>query len=321
MQAIRVAQFGGTDRLDLSSTDIPQIQTDTQVLVEIRAAGVNPVDTYIRAGVYGRLPTLPYTPGIDGAGVVAAVGSAVTEFRVGDRVYGGWPITGTYAQFALYQQSWLYPLPDRISFEQGACIFVPYSTAYRALFQKGQAQAGDTVLIHGATGAVGLAAVQLAVAARLRVIGTGGTEAGRALVRGQGADLVLDHHSDTYLDEILAATEGRGVNLVLEMLANTNLGKDLPLLTMGGRVVVVGSRGPVEINPRDLISRDSSIAAVNLFATPAETLGEIQQALNSGLQEGALNPIVNQAAPLEAAATAHHGVLAPGALGNWVLVP
>lgn len=321
MQAIRVRQFGDPEVLELAAVDVPQLQAETQVLVDIRAAGVNPVDTYIRAGVYPRLPPLPYTPGLDGSGVVAAVGSAVTDLQVGDRVYGGWPITGTYAQFALYERPWLYPLPAQVSFEQGACIFVPYSTAYRALFQKGQAQAGETVLVHGATGAVGLAAVQLAVAAGLRVIGTGGSEAGRSSVKDQGANYVLDHRSPTYRDDILAITEGRGVNLVLEMLANVNLGHDLPLLAMGGRVVVVGSRGPVEINPRDLISRDSSIAAVNLFATPAETLHAIQQALNSGLREGNLNPIVGHATPLGTAAAAHRSVLAPGALGNRVLVP
>ncbi|QQE66499.1 quinone oxidoreductase [Leptolyngbya sp. BL0902] len=321
MKAIRVTQFGGPEVLEVQDIDVPQIQSATQVLVEIRAAGVNPVDTYIRSGTYARLPQRPYTPGSDGAGVVAAVGEAVRHIQVGDRVYGGWPITGTYAQFALYEADWIYPLPSKLSFEQGAGIFIPYSTAHRALFEKAQAQPGEWVLIHGATGAVGLAAVQLAHQAGLRIIGTGGTEAGRALLQAQGVEVVLNHHDPDCVAHILAATEGRGINVILEMLANVNLGKDLPLLAFGGRVVVIGNRGTVEINPRDLMAKESTITAVNLFSTPPETLHHIQAQLSPGLRDGTLLPIVAHTSPLAEAATVHRQILEPGALGNWVLIP
>ncbi len=321
MQAIRATQFGGPEVLTLQAADVPNLQSETQILVEIRAAGVNPVDTYIRAGTYGRLPPLPYTPGTDGAGIVVAVGESVRQVQVGDRVYGGWPITGTYAQFALYEEAWVYPLPSNLSFEQGAGIFIPYSTAHRALFEKAQAQPGETVLIHGATGAVGLAAVQLALQAGLRVIGTGSTQAGRALVQAQGAEIVLDHHSPNYRDHLLAATADRGVNVILEMLANVNLGHDLPLLAFGGRVVIIGSRGTVEINPRDIMAKESTLAAVNLFSTPPERLHHIQTQLSSGFRDGTLSPIVAQAHPLAEAAAVHGKILEPGALGNQVLIP
>lgn len=321
MQAIRATQFGGPEVLTLQAADVPNLQSETQILVEIRAAGVNPVDTYIRAGTYGRLPPLPYTPGTDGAGIVVAVGESVRQVQVGDRVYGGWPITGTYAQFALYEEAWVYPLPSNLSFEQGAGIFIPYSTAHRALFEKAQAQPGETVLIHGATGAVGLAAVQLALQAGLRVIGTGSTQAGRALVQAQGAEIVLDHHSPNYRDHLLAATADRGVNVILEMLANVNLGHDLPLLAFGGRVVIIGSRGTVEINPRDIMAKESTLAAVNLFSTPPERLHHIQTQLSPGFRDGTLSPIVAQAHPLAEAAAVHGKILEPGALGNQVLIP
>ncbi|MEY3298981.1 MAG: hypothetical protein RLZZ597_2241 [Cyanobacteriota bacterium] len=321
MQAIRATQFGGPEVLTLQAADVPNLQSETQILVEIRAAGVNPVDTYIRAGTYGRLPPLPYTPGTDGAGIVVAVGESVRQVQVGDRVYGGWPITGTYAQFALYEEAWVYPLPSNLSFEQGAGIFIPYSTAHRALFEKAQAQPGETVLIHGATGAVGLAAVQLALQAGLRVIGTGSTQAGRALVQAQGAEIVLDHHSPNYRDHLLAATADRGVNVILEMLANVNLGHDLPLLAFGGRVVIIGSRGTVEINPRDIMTKESTLAAVNLFSTPPERLHHIQTQLSPGFRDGTLSPIVAQAHPLAEAAAVHGKILEPGALGNQVLIP
>lgn len=321
MQAIRVSQFGDPEVLVLGSTDQPQLQSDHQVLVEIWAAGVNPVDTYIRAGTYGRLPPLPYTPGLDGSGRVVAVGSAVQRVQVGDRVYGGWPITGTYAPVALYEEAWVYPLPEWLSFEQGAGVFVPYSTAHRALFEKGQAQAGDTVLIHGATGSVGLAAVQLAVRAGLRVIGTGGTEAGRALVQAQGAAIVLDHADAHNRDQILAATEGQGVDLIVDMLANVNLGYDLALLAFGGRVVVIGSRGTVAINPRDIMAKESTLTAVNLFSTPPEVLHHIQGQIAPGLGDGTLCPVVAEVSPLARAADVHRRILIPGALGNRILVP
>ncbi|XGB43028.1 MAG: NADPH:quinone reductase [Nodosilinea sp. LVE1205-7] len=321
MQAIRVNNFGGPEVLHLETTPVPTLETDTQVLVEIRAVGVNPVDTYIRAGTYGRLPTLPYTPGVDGAGVVTAIGAAVTDLRVGDRVYGGWPLTGTYAQFALYDRPWVYPLASHLSFEQGACLFVPYSTAYRALFEKARAQPGDRVLIHGATGAVGLAAVQLALAAGLTVIGTGGSPAGRELVAQQGDVLVLDHHSPTYPTDLMRATAGEGVTIIVEMLANLNLSQDLTWLSPAGRVVVVGSRGEVTIDPRHILSRESWVTGVNLFSTPPETLHRIQKALYAGLINRSLCPILSHSLPLEAAAQAHQQVLSAGAQGNRVLLP
>jgi NADPH2:quinone reductase len=321
MKAIQVSQFGDPSVLCLENVDPPRLEHDHQVLVQIRAAGVNPVDTYIRAGTYARKPALPYTPGIDGAGQVIAVGAAVERFKVGDRVYGGWPVTGTYAEQALYDDQWLFPLPDALSFEQGASLFVPYSTAYRALFHKGMAQPGETILIHGATGAVGLAAVQLAVAAGMTVIGTGGSAPGRELALAQGASFMVNHHQDHYQDTILEVTAGRGVNVILEMLANKNLGTDLTLAAPGGRVVVIGSRGSVEINPRDIMGRETVVTGMSLFNTLPETMEQIQRYLQAGLKNGSLSPVVYQTLPLEAAPAAHTGVMANAAQGNWVLLP
>lgn len=292
-----------------------------QVLVQIQAAGVNPVDTYIRAGRYARQPTLPYTPGIDGAGTIARIGEGVTTVQVGDRVYGGWPLTGTYAEFALYEATQVYPLPEGVSAIAAAGLFVPYSTAYRALFHKAQAQPGDTLLIQGATGSVGLAATQLAIAAGLTVIGTGSTEAGRQQVRAQGAAHVLNHAEPGYLTTLMDITQGRGVDVILEMLANVNLGADLGCLARGGRIVVIGSRGAVTITPREIMARDAQVTGMTLFNTPPETLGRIQAALQAGLRSGTLHPVIRQELPLAEAAQAHEQVMAPGAAGKIVLIP
>lgn len=292
-----------------------------QLLVRVRAAGVNPVETYIRAGAYARKPTLPYIPGSDAGGEVVAVGEGVQSFRPGERVYLSGLSTGTYAELALVQESQGHPLPENVSFAQGAAMGVPYATACRALLQRAHALPGETVLVHGASGGVGIAAVQLAAAHGMTVIGTAGTERGREAVRREGASHVLDHHAPDYLEQLTALTGGRGVDVILEMLANVNLGNDLTVLATGGRVVVIGSRGPVEINPRDTMSRDAAILGMTLFNASPRDLASIHAGLVAGLRNGTLRPVIGAELPLAEAARAHEQVMAPGAHGKIVLVP
>jgi len=293
-----------------------------EVVVRVKAAGVNPVDTYIRTGGYAVKPSLPYTPGADGAGIVAAVGSGVSRVSEGARVYvAGTVTTGTYAEQVLCKDWQVHPLPERVSFAQGAAVNVPYATAYRALFNRARAQPGETLLVHGASGGVGVACVQIAHAAGLTVIGTAGTARGLDLVAKEGAHHTLNHRAPDYLEQVRSLTGGRGVDLIAEMLANVNLGKDLTVLAPGGRVVVIGSRGTVEINPRDTMARDAVIVGMTLLnATPAELAG-IHAALVAGLENGTLRPVVRQEIPLAEAARAHQLVMEPGAYGKIVLVP
>ncbi len=323
MQAILVREFGGPEVMKIEQVPDP-IPGLGQVVVRIRAAGVNPVDTYIRTGGYARKPPLPYTPGSDGAGSVETVGADVKRFKRGDRVYvirAADPSGGTYAEQVLCRETDAYPLPDHVSFEQGAAVNVPYATAYRALFDRAKALPGETVLIHGATGGVGIAAVQLAVAHGCVVIGTGGTDRGRQLVQENGGKHVLDHKSSGYLDELMKLTGGRGVNVIIEMLANVNLGKDLTLLAPGGRVVVVGSRGPVEINPRDTMGREASILGMSLWAAGEEPVHRAHAAIVAGLNNRTLRPVVGRQMPLADAPKAHEAVINEAAFGKIVLIP
>jgi len=321
MKAIRVGQHGGPEVMRIEELPDPRPGAG-QVVVRVKAAGVNRADTYIRAGAYPRLPELPYTPGMDAAGVVEAAGAGVTRVRAGERVYmGGSLFCGTYAELALCAEAQVHPLPERLSFSQGAAVAVPYATAYRALFQRAGARAGETVLVHGASGGVGTAALQIARAAGLSVIGTAGSDKGRELARREGAHQVLDHCAPGYLDQVVALTGGRGADVILEMLANVNLGRDLKVLAPGGRVVVIGSRGTVEIDPRDTMGRDASILGMILpNATPAEA-ASIHAALGAGLQNGTLRPVVGRELPLAEAARAHALILEPGAYGKIVLIP
>jgi NADPH:quinone reductase len=320
MKAIVVKGFGGPEVMKLEEVPRPS-PGPGQVLVRVMAAGVNPADTYARSGNYARMPDLPYTPGTDGAGLVESVGTGVARVKPGERVYLARSVSGTYAQYALALESQVYPLPERISFPQGAGVFVPYATAYRALTHFAHAHAGETLLVHGASGGVGLAGVQHARAMGMTVIGTAGTDKGRDLARREGAHYVLDHGSAGYREEILRLTGGRGVDVILEMLANVNLGADLKLLAPHGRVVVIGSRGEVTINPRDMMGKESAVFAMMLWNLPEEEAPGTHAALRAGLENGTLRPIVGTELPLAEAAQAHRKVMEPGAFGKIVLIP
>lgn len=320
MKAIHVKEFGGPEAMKLE--EVPDlIPGRHQVLVRLEAAGVNPVDIYMLSGTYPRKPALPYTPGMDGAGVVAAVGMGVKTVKKDSRVYVEGAATGTYARFCLAEASNVHPLPTNVTFAQGAALGVPYATAHRALFGKAQAQKGETVLIHGASGGVGIAAVQLAKAAKLKVIGTAGSEQGLQLVKEHGADEVLNHKDPAYLEDLKSLTGGKGVDIILEMAAQVNLGKDLGQLTPRGRVVVIGSRGPVEINPRDIMGRDASIMGMTLFNLTPEEKEEIHADLVKGLKNKTLKPVIGKEFPLDQAGEAHKLVMQPGSFGKVVLIP
>jgi NADPH2:quinone reductase len=292
-----------------------------QVLVRLFAAGVNPVDTYIRGGGYRPDLPLPYTPGLDGAGCVEAIGSGVTRFQVGQRVYLTASRTGTYAEKTVADEDHVFVLPDATSFAEGAALGVPYGSAYRALFRRAHALPGETVLVHGASGGVGLAAVQFARAAGLTVIGTAGSRRGLDLVLAQGAHHAFNHKEAGYADKLLRWTDGRGVDVILEMLANVNLATDLTLLAMHGRVVVIGSRGRIEIDPRDTMRRDAAILGLGIYALPAAELSSMHAAIRAGLELGTLHPVVSKEMAMAEAAMAHHAVIEQSTFGKIVLVP
>jgi NADPH:quinone reductase len=318
MKAIVVHEFGGPEVLKYEEVPTPKPQAG-QVLVKIHSAGVNPYDTYMRSGTYAIKPPLPYTPGSDAAGVVEAVGSGVTKLKPGDRVYTAKTITGAYAEYTLTLEDQAQKLPANTTFDQGAGIWVPYGTAYHALKQEAKGRAGETVLVHGASGGVGTAALQIARAEGLVVFGTAGSDKGLELIKRQGAQQVFNHTKPGYTDEIMKATGGKGVDIILEMLANVNLAADLKLLATYGRVIVIGNRGEITINPRDLMSRRASVRGFTLWAVTEAETNEIHAALYAGFENGTLRPIVGREIPLAEAARAHQEVLAPGAAGKIVL--
>ncbi len=311
-------------RRSLRLDEVPDLTPGSdEVVVRVRAAGVNPVETYIRSGTYARLPQLPFTPGTDAAGTIDAVGAGVEHLIPGQRVYVaglGFRHTGTYAECVLCDPAAVRPLPPTISFAAGAALGVPYLTAARALFDRAQLQPGETVLVHGGSGGVGLAALQFAKAIGAKAIGTAGSERGLALVAAQGA-VPVDHRVSGYEPRVGELTGGRGVDVVVEMLANVNLVRDFDMLAMGGRVVVVGNRGALEFNPRLTMAKEASILGTMLWNLSPETRERLMLRIDAGLASGVLNPVVGRELPLAEAAEAHRAVLAAGAAGKIVLVP
>ncbi len=320
MKSIVVREFGEPEVMKLEDVETPT-PGGTQVLVRIHAAGVNPVDTYMRTGIHAHAPKLPYTPGKDGAGVVEAVGDAVAKWKIGDRVYTANSVSGTYAEFSLCEELDLGQLPDNVSFETGAGLWTPYATSYRALFQKAGVKSGETVLVHGASGGVGVAAVQWAKNAGLTVIGTASSDEGRKLAVRSGADHVLDHSDPEHYSQINDLTGGKGVDIIIEMLANINLENDFQSLAMFGRIVIVGNRGSLEFTPRLAMGKDATIYGMSLFNSSASEREDIHRAISEGLSIGYLSPNISQSIALADAAKAHHEVIGSKANGKITLIP
>jgi NADPH2:quinone reductase len=313
---------------EFGAPEVLKLQEDTreltvgrgEVLLSVHSAGVNPADTYIRSGVYAHLPSLPWTPGLEAAGLIAEIGEGVTDFQVGQPVcmccvsqHGGLKShTGAYASRLVANSDTLMPLPPNVDLSTAGGIPVAYETAYRALKHATNASTTDTVLIHGASGAVGLAAIQTARALGVgTIIGTAATPAGREAILAQGADFAFNHKEDGYQEEMMRASSG-GFSVILEMLANVNLGQDLKMLRSNGRVAVIGNRGLTEIDAREAMLREASIHGVFLWAQSWSERQEANGFILDGLAKGALAPVVTEAGIflLAAAAQAHHEVIA-----------
>jgi len=324
VKAIRAHSFGGPEVLQLETVDDP-VPGLGEVVVEVGAAGVNPADTYMRSGTYAIRPELPYTPGGDAGGVICAKGPDVTHHKVGDRVFVGtalsFDLTGCYAEKVKRRASEVLPLAEGISFAQAATFGVSYPTAHYALFERGGAKAGETVFIHGASGSVGSSAIQLAKRAGLRVVGSAGTAKGLELVRAEGVDHAVNHTEAGYMNDVRRVTGGNGPELILEMLANVNLAADMDLAAKYGRIIVIGNRGEITVNPRVAMMKELDIRGIALWNATAAQIEPIMRDILAGVADGSLRPVVSREMRLSEAAAAHLAVLEHGIGGKIVLIP
>lgn len=319
MQTIQVNVFGAPGVMQVIEKDLP-VPGAGELLVRVEAIGVNPVETYIRAGTYPRLPELPYTPGGNVAGTIEKCGDGGSGLSAGDRVYSSATLSGAYAEFALCADQQVFKLPENISFSQGAAVGVPAATAYRALFIRGECIPGERLLIHGGSGSVGQAAIQLAKANGMQVVASAGSQEGCTLIEKLGA-VAVNHNTEGYEHTLDKAAGGAGFDLIIEMLAHQNLEKDLHLLAPGGRIVIVGSRGRIEIDPRLTMGKETDIRGLAVFnATHQETV-RTHAALYAAMENNIYLPTVSKEMPLVDAPIAHDLVMQDGNCGKIVLIP
>jgi NADPH:quinone reductase len=323
MRAVVMREFGDPSVLKMETVEMPQISSG-KCVVQLHACGVNPVDTYIRSGKYPKLPSLPHILGKDGSGIISSLApDSVSDLKVGDRVYIFGALTGSYAQYTLCDSTKVFKLPSHISFEKGACLGTPAFTAYRALFEKAKAQAGETVFIHGASGGVGLAAIQLAQAAGLQVTGTASSQEGLLKLQEMGVT-AFNHKDPTYLQQIRSSPAfSHGFDICLEMLASTNLSADFSLMKPRGRIAIIGNRGEITINPRDMMTKELSVYGVTLFQSSSEELNTASIFIHQCLEEKKLDPVVSMTLSLEDAGLAHQEIIDRKSFttGNLVLLP
>ena len=323
MKAIQMSGFGEPDVLRMAEVALPE-PGPGEVRVKLHYAGVNPAEAYIRSGAYAFFkPEMPYIPGFDGAGAVDKVGEGVRKVIVGERVFVASLLakrkTGTYAEYVVCDAEAVHHLPAAVSFAQGASLGVPAITAHRAIFQRGALKPGETVLIHGASGGVGSLAVQMARASGAYVIGTTGKDEDFEFIKQLGAHTVYNHADPAHFEQILKLTGGKGVDVIMEALANVNLERDAEILAMFGRIVVVGNRGSIQFTPRLLMAKESSVLGMALWNTPPAEYAASIAAIGAFLESGVLRPFAGKEYALDQAAQAQTDVLGHGYRGKMVL--
>ena len=324
MKAIQINEFGGPEVLKTVEIDEPYPNED-EVKVKVFVTGLNPSEAYTITGTYGyNVPNLPYVPGYDATGIIEEVGSSVNHFKKGDRVFlsafSAERNTGTYAEKVVTDAKNVFRLPDNISFKEGAALGIPVFTAYKAIFLKANVRAGETVLVHGASGSVGSMAVQMAKAIGATVIGTSSTEEGRQTILDLGADHAMDHISEDNKEEVLNITNEQGPDVIIEMLANANLETDMQVIVKYGRIIIVGSRDTIEVNPRNLMTSEAIVTGMTFTYPTQKEMKEMQYGVNALLEIGAIRSLIGNEFTLDEPVEAHKSLMESSGNGRTIFV-
>jgi NADPH2:quinone reductase len=323
MKAIVFTQTGGPEVLALADVPKPDVRPG-MVLINVHAIGVNFADIRFRQGMYVVKPKLPDTPGMEAAGIVEAVGDGVTGVRPGARVAAF--TVKSYAEYCQAPESMIVPLPDAVSFEQGAAFPIQVLTAYHMLHTADSTGPGRVVLVHSAAGGVGLAAVQLAKAAGARVFGTVSSDAKAALVRELGADAVINYATGKFADEVLRLTDGRGADLILDAVGKPTFEEGLRCLAPFGHLILYGrAGGPTD--PLNVATLSPKSQKVSGFMVPTVTRNFPDKTRESAercfalMREGRLRLHIGKTFPLAAAADAHRHLESRQSTGKLILIP
>jgi NADPH2:quinone reductase len=323
MKAILFKETGGPEVLALADVPRPEVRAG-MVLLRIHAIGVNFADTLFRQGTYAVAPKLPDTPGLEAAGVVEAVGDGVTNLRAGARVAAF--ASKTYAEYCLAQAAQVIPLPDGVSFVDGAAFLIQGLTAYHLLHTCDSTGPGRTVLVHSAAGGVGLIAVQLAKAAGARVLATVSSDAKAGLVKASGADAVINYVTEKFADEALRLTDGLGVDLVLDAVGKPTFEDGIRCLAPFGHLILYGRAGgaPDPLNVFTLFPKSLKVSG---FMLPTITRGFPDKMRESAdrcfqlMREGRLRLHIGKTFPLGQAADAHRHIESRESTGKLILIP
>lgn len=322
MKAIRFHELGGPEVLRFEDAPEPEARAG-EVLVRVRFAGVNFADTMLTQGRYYLQPRFPQIPGMEVAGDVAALGEGVEGWRVGDRVMAVLPNAGGYAELAVASAHHVTRLPEGFSYEEAAALPVQAVTADHVLNLSGRLRPGETVLVHSAAGGTGTFLVQLAKAGGARVIATASGADKLDLARELGADVLLDYTDPTWPQQVLDATDGRGADVICEMVGGDVFDGSMRCLAPFGRLVVLGQSGgpPPNLNPLRLMRRNLTVVGYYLMTAIEEPqiMAETQQRLFAALRGGSLRVVIGGIAPLSEAGAVHRRMLARETTGKWVL--
>ncbi|HVC43346.1 MAG TPA: quinone oxidoreductase [Candidatus Binataceae bacterium] len=322
MKAILFDRLGGPEVMYPGEVPKPALRPGG-VLVHNRVIAVNFADTFFTRGEYIVRPVFPDIPGMESAGVIDAVAPDVTDLKPGMRVacIG----MGTYAEYTLIGRSRVIPLPDFMSFEQGAALPIAMLTAWHMLNTLHTVRPGDNVLVHSAAGAVGIAAVQIAKAAGARVIGTVSSAEKAAIARQYGADEVIDYETQDFAAEAKRLTGGRGVDLILDAVGKPTFARGLTCLAPFGHLILFGRAGgaPGPIDPMKLFERSLRVSG---FVLPH--IYSNRELMRRGLddafrliREGRLTVPIGGTYPLAEAAAAHRHVMSRSSIGKLILMP
>ena len=343
MRAVVLTRHGGFDVLKVEERPDPTVGPG-EVRVAVRAAGINFADLMARVGVYPDAPAPPCVVGYEVAGEVESVGDGVDSVAVGDRVVAATRFGG-YAERLSVPASQAFPLPDDLSFEQGAAFPVNYGTAYAALVIMGGLREGDRVLIHAAGGGVGIAATQIARSRGAEVFGTASAPKHDA-IRAQGVDHAIDYRTQDFAAEVRRITGGEGLDVIMDALGPTSFRKDYGLLRQGGRLIMYGladvqtgdtrnipavlrnlARMPFATIPwwksLNVMNENKGVFGLNMLHwwDREGNLDRVVEPLRAALEAGELKPVVAQSFPFDAAGEAHRFMQERRNVGKVVLVP
>lgn len=324
MKAVQFKEYGKPEVLQV--VDVPKpVLRPRGVLVQVKAAGVNFADTARRYGQYLAETPLPYIPGAEVAGVISEVSPEVTQFKVGDRVVALIE-EGGYAEFIALHEAQLVRIPDSVDFNEAVSILVQGLSAYHIIKTSGQLVPGETVLVHAAAGGVGTLAVQLAkLMGAGKVIATASNAEKLELARSLGADVTINYTEENWHKQVFAHTDGKGVDVLLEMVGGDIFKNSLKCMAINGRLVIYGRAGGkvTQFDPAILMQRNVSVTGFWLMNTLKnrvlykDSLAE----LLTYIGEGKLKLIVGEALPLEDAKRAHELMEGRKTIGKLVLNP